>query len=93
VKREYQIASKEDSGKLAEFLAEQREVLLPMVELIEQGRMAVEELVGSLGRAALEAVLLVSAEQVAMALLLQEPLLIRYIAASFPPLPRDGVTG
>jgi transposase-like protein len=36
-----------------------------MVTLIEQGQLAVEELVGQLGKAALEAVLLISAEQVA----------------------------
>ena len=63
--KEYQIADKEDSRKLTQFLAEHGEVMLPMVELIEQGRLAVEELVGKLGRAALEAVLLVSAEQIA----------------------------
>lgn len=50
---------------MREFLAKEGAALLPMVELIEQGRLAVEELVGKLGRAALEAVLLVSAEQVA----------------------------
>jgi transposase-like protein len=64
VSKEYQIASKEDSGRLRQFLAEHTEVMVPMVELIQQGRLAVEELVGKLGRAALEAVLLVSAEEV-----------------------------
>ncbi len=61
----YQIASKKDRGRLRQFLAQHGQALLPMVELIEQGRLAVEELVHDLGRAALEAVLLVSAEQVA----------------------------
>jgi len=65
VSKGYQIASKKDSRQLRRFLAQQGQVLVPMVELIEQGRLAVEELVGDLGRAALEAVLLVSAEQVA----------------------------
>jgi hypothetical protein len=65
VRKGYQIASKKDSGRLRQFLAQQGQALLPMVELIEQGRLAVEELVHDLGRAALEAVLLVSAEQVA----------------------------
>ena len=65
MRKGYQIASKKDSGRLRQFLAQQGQALLPMVELIEQGRLAVEELVGQLGRAALEAVLLVSAEQVA----------------------------
>lgn len=62
VRKEYQIASREDSGKLREFLAEHGEMLLPMVELVEEGQLAEEEMVGKLGRAALEAVLLVSAE-------------------------------
>ena len=61
----YQIASKKDSRQLRQFLAQHGQALQPMVELIEQGQLAVEELVGQLGQAALEAVLLVSAEQVA----------------------------
>jgi putative transposase len=65
VSKGYQIASKKDSRPLRQFLAQQGQALVPMVELIEQGRLAVEELVGELGRAALEALLLVSAEQVA----------------------------
>jgi len=65
VRREYQIASKKDSRRLRQFLAQHGQALQPMVELIEQGRLAVEQLVHDLGRAALEAVLLVSAEQVA----------------------------
>ena len=65
MRREYQIASKKDSRRLRQFLAQHGQALAPMVELIEQGRLAVEQLVHDLGRAALEAVLLVSAEQVA----------------------------
>jgi len=61
----YQIASKKDSGRLRQFLAENGAALAPMVGLIEEGRLAVEQLVHDLGRAALEAVLLLSAEQVA----------------------------
>jgi transposase-like protein len=65
VSKGYQIASKKDSRQLRQFLAQHGQALQPMVELIEQGQLAVEELVGQLGQAALEAVLLVSAEQVA----------------------------
>jgi len=65
VSKGYQIASKQDSGRLRQFLAQQGQALLPMVELIEEGRLGVEQLVDDLGRAALEAVLLVSAEGVA----------------------------
>jgi transposase-like protein len=50
---------------LRQFLAKEGAALLPMVALIEQGQWAVEELVGQLGKAALEAVLAISAEQVA----------------------------
>jgi transposase-like protein len=50
---------------LRQFLAKEGAVLLPMVELIEAGQVAVEELVGQLGQATLEAVLAISAEQVA----------------------------
>jgi transposase-like protein len=50
---------------LRQFLAKEGAALLPMVALIEQGQLAVEELVGQLGKAALEAVLAISAEQVA----------------------------
>jgi len=65
VSKEYQITTRKGNAALRQFLAREGEVLLPMVELIEEGRLAVEELVNNLGRAALEAVLLVSAEQVA----------------------------
>jgi len=65
MKKGYQIARQKESGKLREFLVEQGQVMLPMVELISEGRLAVEQLVSQLGRAALEAVLLLSAEQVA----------------------------
>jgi len=47
VGREYPVASKTDRGRLREFLSQQGQVLLPMVELIEQGRLAVEELGGA----------------------------------------------
>lgn len=63
--REYQIMGRSARAGLRRFLAREGATLVPMVELIEQGRLAVEELVGELGRAALEAVLLVSAEGVA----------------------------
>jgi transposase-like protein len=57
--------SRKGSAALRQFLAKQGAALVPMVELIEQGQLAVEELVGQLGKAALEAVLAISAEQVA----------------------------
>src|SRR5215471_5143387 len=51
--------------KLAEFFSRQGQGLLPMVDLIEQSRLAVDELIDVAGRATIEAVLQLSAEQVA----------------------------
>jgi putative transposase len=51
--------------KLASFLQKNGQQLLPMIDLIEQSRVAVEELIDTVGRVMLETVLVVSAEQVA----------------------------
>jgi len=61
----YQIASKTDSRKLTEFLCQEGQFLLPMVELITGAEMAVDELIDVTGRAAIEAVLTLSAQEVA----------------------------
>ena len=50
---------------LAEFFSRNGQGLLAMVDLIERSRMAVNELVDVAGRATIEAVLQLSAEQVA----------------------------
>jgi len=63
--KEYQISGKNDSRELARFLAANGQVILPMVSLIEQSRMAVDELLEVLGRSTLEAVLQISAAGVA----------------------------
>ena len=65
MRREYQIVGRKGSAALRQFLAKEGAGLLPMVELIEAGELAVEELVGQLGQATLEAVLAISAQQVA----------------------------
>jgi putative transposase len=54
-----------NAGRLAEFFSRHGQGLLPMVDLIEQSRMAVDELIDMTGRATIEAVLQLSAEQVA----------------------------
>ena len=54
-----------NARKLAEFFSRQGQGLLPMVDLIEQSRRAVDELIDVAGRATMEAVLQLSAEQVA----------------------------
>jgi len=51
--------------KLAEFLVRNGQALLPMLELIEQSRMAIDELIDVIGRASIEAVLGLSAQSVA----------------------------
>lgn len=51
--------------KLAEFLVRNGQALLPMLELIEQSRLAIDELIDVMGRASIEAVLELSAQQVA----------------------------
>ncbi|MFQ5917292.1 MAG: IS256 family transposase [Candidatus Binatia bacterium] len=63
--RRYQIIGKEDREKLSEYLVRHGQFLLPMVELIERSRLAVDELIEVLGRASIEAVLRLSAQGVA----------------------------
>lgn len=63
--RTYQIADKNDSRKLAQFLAQDGQGLLPLVELLCQAEMAVDELIDVAGRATIEAVLALSAQQIA----------------------------
>jgi len=64
-KKVYQIASKTDSRKIAEFLAKDGQLLLPFLELICNTEQAVDELIDVVGKGAIEAVLLLSAEQLA----------------------------
>ncbi|MEN6334107.1 MAG: IS256 family transposase, partial [Phycisphaerales bacterium] len=64
-KTTYQIADRNDSHKLTEFLCQEGQFLLPMVELITGAEMAVDELIEVTGRAAIEAVLTLSAREVA----------------------------
>lgn len=61
----YQVTDKKDTKKIAAFLANHAQAVMPMVELIEQSQMAVGELVETLGRATIEAVLQISAANVA----------------------------
>jgi putative transposase len=51
--------------KLAEFLVRNGQALLPMMELIEHSRMVIDELIDIMGRASIEAVLELSAAQIA----------------------------
>jgi len=68
VKRNYHTLDnqgKVNEQKLAEFLTKNGQQILPMVELITQSRMAIDDLVDVVGRATIETVLQLSAEQVA----------------------------
>jgi transposase-like protein len=62
---EYQIADRKDSRALAEFLQKEGQLLLPMVELIETAQAAIDEVIDVAGRATIEAVLQLSAQEVA----------------------------
>ena len=61
----YQVVGTKDSRELSEFLAKEGQILLPMLDLITQAEMAVDELIDVTGRAAIEAVLTLSAQEVA----------------------------
>ena len=64
----YQIAQADTnvgSKQLCDFLAKQGQLLLPMVQLIEDAEVAIDDLVDVMGRATIEAVLLMSGQQVA----------------------------
>ena len=65
MKASYQVVSSKDSRQLSEFLAREGQFLLPMLELITQAEMAVDELIDVAGRATIEAVLTLSAQEVA----------------------------
>jgi len=68
VKRSYHTVEKQGRAgerKLAEFLVRNGQALLPMMELIEQSRMAIDELIDVMGRASIEAILGLSARQLA----------------------------
>ena len=64
-KQSYKIAEKTDSRKIAEFLSKDGQLLLPFLELVCNTEHAVDELIDVVGKGAVEAVLLLSAQQVA----------------------------
>jgi len=61
----YQIANKTDSRKIAEFLSKDGQLLLPLLDMICNTEQALDELINVTGKAAIEAVLLLSAQQIA----------------------------
>ena len=65
MEKPYHIGCKESSEGLGRYLAKNGQVRLPRVELLEQSKMAIDELIDVLGRAQIEAVRRLSAEGVA----------------------------
>ena len=68
MKKPYHIVSREAktaSATVEEFAKANGQILLPLVELITQARMAVDEVIDSIGRQTIETILSLSAEQVA----------------------------
>jgi hypothetical protein len=68
LKRSYHTITRKgptNARRLAEFFSRNGQGLLPMVDLIEQSRLAVDELIDVAGRATIETVLQLSAEQLA----------------------------
>ena len=65
MKGSYQVAGVKDRSRIAEFLSKEGQVLLPLVDLVEEARLAVDDLVEVVGRAAIEAVLVLSGRGVA----------------------------
>ena len=63
--KEYQVVSKSQTRQMADFLAKEGQLLLPMLELITQAELAVDELIDLAGRATIEAVLKLSAQELA----------------------------
>lgn len=61
----HQIVDKKDRRKLAEFLAGEGEVLVPLLEMLQTAEASVNEAVAVIGRAGIEALLMLSAQQVA----------------------------
>ena len=64
-KENYQILDRKDSRKLAEYLSQDGQLLLPLLELITNTEAAVDELIDLAGRATIEAILVLSGREVA----------------------------
>ena len=65
MKGTYEVTERTDKRAIAEFLKREGQFLVPMVELVEEAELAIDEVIEVLGRATIEAVLEMSAEGVA----------------------------
>jgi len=61
----YQVVSRQDSGKIAAFFSRDGQLFLPLVDLIVQGEMAIDEVIDQVGRKTIETILALSAQQIA----------------------------
>ena len=64
-KTAYQVVGQVDRRKIAEYLSKDGQLLLPLLELICNTENAIDEVIDVVGRSAIEAILMLSAEQVA----------------------------
>jgi putative transposase len=65
MKGSYQIIEQANSDELTEVLSKNGQLLLPMLKLIEEAKMAVDEAIDVSGRATIQALLLLSAQELA----------------------------
>lgn len=68
MKKPYHIVNREEKSAAAaieQFAKSNGQLLLPLIELITQARIAVDEVIGSIGRKTIETILMLSAEEVA----------------------------
>ena len=68
MKKTYHIVNREEktaAASIEQFAKANGQFLLPLIELVTEARIAVDEVIGSVGRKTLETILLLSAEQVA----------------------------
>jgi len=64
-KKAYQVSGQEDRRKIAEYLSKDGQLLLPLLELVCNTENAIDEVINVVGTAAVEAVLMLSAQEVA----------------------------
>jgi len=62
---EYQVVTAADKRQLSDFLIREGQFLIPIVKLIEQSELAIEQVIDVMGRATIEALLEMSAQEVA----------------------------
>ena len=62
-KQAYQISEQTDRRRIAEYLSKDGQLLLPLLDLICSTENAIDEVIDIVGRGAIEAILVLSAQQ------------------------------